>query len=79
MSLSTIVRVAPNEPTTVGANFTEMSHEPPDARLVAKAPWQRVLIVNGIEVVPAVMVWLVMFSTELPVLVSVSGKVFVGC
>jgi len=78
VSLSVIVRFALNEPVAVGANFTEMSHELPDATFATRAPWQALVIENGTAVVPVV-VWLVMFSTELPVLVSVSDKVFVGC
>lgn len=81
VSLSAIDRFPLKEPVLVGVNVTEMVHEPPAARVVAELPWQKpedgaVGIENG--PVP-VMVWLVMLRAELPVLVSVSGRVLVGC
>jgi len=38
VSLSVIARVPANEPGPDGANVTEILHEAPDARFVAKAP-----------------------------------------
>lgn len=77
VSLSVTDRVPLNEPTPEGANFTEMSHEVPDARFVVRAPWHGVVIENGPAAVP-VMAWPVMFNTEPPVFVIVSDRVFVG-
>jgi hypothetical protein len=74
-SLSVINRFALNRPKVVGANVTEMPHEPPEATLVVIFPWQGAVTENWMESV----VCPVMFSAEPPAFMSVSGNFFVGC